>query len=544
MTRARVFLLTVSFLLGGATRLNQPNLIFVLVDDWGSANAGFQRDPSWPGDNETQTPNIDRLARGGLIIDRHYVYKLCSPTRSALQTGRNPIHVNVVNSPISQYNLADPEAGFQGAARSFTGIAEKLRGVGFSTHLVGKWNAGMALHKQTPSGRGYDSSLYYYDYDTFFWNGTVETCTRASGGDTMMTDLSTSINGGPATPAWGMNNTWRCSQTDESVDACPHGYQDDLFMRRVEEVIANSTATPDSPLFLFWAPHAPHDPYEVPAVYLEKFAAIDVEPRRYYMSMVNYLDDNFGRLEAALRAAGRWENTLVVVSSDNGGPVGGRFGANNFPLRGGKASNFEGGIRVNSFAFGGALDPALAGTRTAELTAIEDWWTTFSLLGGANTTDAPAAAAGLPPVDGFDLRGLLLPGGNRTSPRTRVVIGDATDEAGGDTLVGGIITNEGWKLLRGHIGNPFWQGPIFPNRSVYPTGSLVCNPCLFNVFTDPHELEDVASANPDIVARLVAEVDALQRTVWNPDRGNSSKDGLACEKALGVGRGFWMPFLD
>ena len=223
-------------------------------------------------------------------------------------------------------------------------------------------------------------------------------------------------------------------------------------------------------------------------------------------------------------------------------------GGNNFPLRGGKASNFEGGIRVNAFAFGGALDPALAGTATSQLAAIEDWWTTFSLLGGADVSDAPAAAAGLPPVDGVDLRGLLLPGGNRTSPRTRVVIGDAAggDIAAGATLVGGIITSGGWKLLRGHVGNPFWQGPLFPNRSAYPAGkSLDCNnpACLFNVFDDPHELMDVAAANPAIVAQLTAEADALQRGAWSPDRGNAS-DGLACKVGLGRNKGFWGPFLD
>jgi hypothetical protein len=92
--------------------------------------------------------------------------------------------------------------------------------------------------------------LYYYDYDTFFFNNTIEFC--GHGATKMpMTDLSTSLSGSPATPAWGLNNTWACSQTNETPAACPHGYQDDLFMRRVEEVIANSSATPDKPLFLF-----------------------------------------------------------------------------------------------------------------------------------------------------------------------------------------------------------------------------------------------------------------------------------------------------
>lgn len=150
--RGAAFLLA-ALTASAAPTASKPNLVFVLVDDWGWANVGFHRDPAWPGNNETVTPNIDRLAAGGLVLDRNYVYKLCSPTRSALQTGRNPIHVNVLNSDIAQHNDADPEAGFQGAARSFTGIAEKLRGVGYSTHQAGKWNVGMALEAQTPAGR-------------------------------------------------------------------------------------------------------------------------------------------------------------------------------------------------------------------------------------------------------------------------------------------------------------------------------------------------------------------------------------------------------
>ena len=148
-------IVAVALLCGSAAQpARRPDLIFILVDDLGAANLGYKRDPRWPGNNETQTPNIDSLAASGLILDRHYVYKLCSPTRSALQTGRNPIHVNVLNSPIQQHNPLDPQAGFQGAARDFTGLAEKLREQGYITAQVGKWNAGMALHKQTPAGRG------------------------------------------------------------------------------------------------------------------------------------------------------------------------------------------------------------------------------------------------------------------------------------------------------------------------------------------------------------------------------------------------------
>ena len=86
--------------------------------------------------------------------------------------------------------------------------------------------------------------------------------------------------------------------------------------------------------------------------------------------------------------------------------------------------------------------------------------------------------------------------------------------------------------------------PLFPNANAYPSGSLACEPaCLFNVRIDPHELHDVAAANPTIVAALLAEVEALQAGVWNPNRGNVT-DGLACKVGLGANRGFWGPFLE
>ena len=145
----------------------------------------------------------------------------------------------------------------------------------------------------------------------------------------------------------------------------------------------------------------------------------------------------------------------MQVSSDNGGPADcpNIRAGNNFPLKGSKSTNWEGGIRVNAFVTGGYLDPALRGTVSEELVEVADWWTTFSLLAGADASDASAAAAGLPPPDGLDMRGLLLPGGNRSSPREYIVIGDTIGDAStGNTTVGGILRADGWKLLQGHVG--------------------------------------------------------------------------------------------
>jgi arylsulfatase A-like enzyme len=123
----------------GGTAAVKPNLMFVLLDDWGYANLGLHN----PGNPEIVTPNMDKLiSEEGLELSRNYVFKYCSPSRCALQSGRNPIHVNVVNSPMSQHNeVADPIGGYQGIPLNMSTISGKLKSAGYATHAVGKWNA-------------------------------------------------------------------------------------------------------------------------------------------------------------------------------------------------------------------------------------------------------------------------------------------------------------------------------------------------------------------------------------------------------------------
>ena len=354
-------------------------------------------------------------------------------------------------------------------------------------------------------------------------------------------------------------------------------------MRRIASVLANLTS---APLFLFWAPHAPHDPYQVPQAYLDKFAHIDQTERQFYAAMVSLLDDNVGRVVAMLQAAGRWDNTLLVASSDNWGPLGDGFGGNNWPLKGGKASNWEGGVRVNAFVAGGAVPAARRGTTEPGLIEIADWYTTFASLAGADPRDAAAAAAGLPAVDGLDMWPLLS-GANASSPRTHIILGSSDDsDKAGNTIVEGVIRADGcggagagrgrgrlrlhararapaltpatprphlplpsarpprsYKLILGKQHSAFWTGPTYPNSSTYPTGTEDCTAgCLFNVFTDPTEHDEVSAAHPAIVAELQALIADAAKTVFNPDRGTD--DGTACEKAFNIHHGFFGPFLD
>jgi arylsulfatase A-like enzyme len=85
------------------------------------------------------TPNIDALAASGVILDRFYAYRFCSPSRSSFLTGRNPIHVNTGNDALTLYNAKDQVSGFAGIPRNMTAIAEKLSSVGYNTVQAGKW---------------------------------------------------------------------------------------------------------------------------------------------------------------------------------------------------------------------------------------------------------------------------------------------------------------------------------------------------------------------------------------------------------------------
>jgi len=122
----------------------------------------------------------------------------------------------------------------------------------------------------------------------------------------------------------------------------------------------------------------------------------------------------------ALKRRGMWENTLLVYSPDNGGYQG--QGGDDTPLRGGKFSDFEGGVRVASFAAGGLIPKSMHGNSVSGLISIADWYSTFcSLAGIQDIEDVRAAKAGLPALDSVDVTDLLL-GRNETSPRTEIAL--------------------------------------------------------------------------------------------------------------------------
>eukprot|EP00729_Bicosta_minor_P025012 gene25012-2650_t len=349
----------------------KPHVLFILVDDLGHAELGYNRQVKT---QEVQTPSIDSLVANGIKLDRHYVHKFCSPTRCAIQSGRAPIHVNVINAAPEVSNPDDPVAGFAGMARNMTGIAEVMKRGGYKTHFAGKWDVGMASGEHTPTGRGYDTTLHYYHHSNDYY--TFQDGTRCNG--TGITDLWNMR--GPEEAPFGRGakhymNSPACTVKNQN----PPGnatcmYEDMLFEQRVKTTIQQHD--PSTPLFMFWATHIVHGPLQVPDAQLAKFAFIDDKIRQTYHSMVNWIDGAIGRVVDVVKDKEMYDNMFIIFSSDNGGPIG--AGANNYPMRGGKFSNWEGGIRVAAFVSGGIVPAARRGTIETGLVAGWDWYATLA----------------------------------------------------------------------------------------------------------------------------------------------------------------------
>ena len=481
---------------------SKPHIVFVMVDDWGWANVGYHRDPPT---KEVVTPNFDSLAKQGLELDQHYAYQVCSPSRSAFLTGRLPIHVNAHNEIIWMYNPDDPVSGFAGIPRNMTGIATRLNEAGYTSHMVGKWHVGGATPDHIPTGRGFESSFGYLGGVNDYYTQIRLSCNKTGIVDLWDTDK----------PAHGVNGT---------------DYEEALFKSHLLQVVNNHDPTA-SPLFLYYAPHIVHDPLQVPDDYLKQFSFIDDNNRQYYHAMVKYLDDVMGELYTALKNKYMWDNTLLVVSSDNGGPIYPHGGANNYPLKGGKISDWQGGVRVNAFVSGGFLPEKMRGQKTEQYIHIADWFATFCYLAGIDPSDERAAKANLPPVDSLNMWPLIS-GENMTSPRVDIPISNKT-------LISGP-----YKILTGSVPQAGWTGPHYPNTS-HPAGinhRQECGTgCLYNIMDDPEERNDLANSEIKILKDMQKKLSDYQATLFNPNRGKESPE--ACAAALGKYEGFWGPFL-
>jgi len=497
-------LLLILFPLVIALPSTAPQFVFhVIVDDLGWGDVSFHNTSS----NQVVTPNMYSLAIDqGAVFNRFYVHKMCTPSRSSFMSGRLPMHV--------QNGLPNPEESICGVPYNMTGLGVKMKQAGYDhTAWVGKYDAGMATFRHTPSGRGFDESLIYFEHKNDYWDQTL---------------LQSSCQAyNPIVDLWDTDKPSILNGTD---------YEEYIFRDRIMSIIEKHDVTKS--LFLVYTPHVAHCPLQVPKEWLDKFTESDDETdcqqqtayifpgstisdyrcRNQYRAMVALLDEVLGNVTNLLKQKGMWQNTLMVLSSDNGGPVDTpESGSTNYPLRGGKYSDFEGGIRASAFISGGFLPSSVIGQVIEEPVHIADWYGTYCALGDVDPYDPIAAAAGLPPVDSVNLWPLVS-FANKTSPRWEIPVSPTT------------LIQGRYKLIHGQMIEATWSGVNYPNSSsvehpVDPGPTLKCpTGCLFDVVSDPTEHDDIAINHPDIVTSMIQRLNELEKGFFtnNDDFSNST----------------------
>ena len=207
----------------------------------------------------------------------------------------------------------------------------------------------MATPDHTPHGRGYKTSLHYFHHCNDYWTYTdgAPCNSSATGKPEKVVDLwQNNLDGsGEQGPAHGYNNTCqpdtegtKCTAYGAKTDHVFGGYEDALMAQQVMKTLEDHDAA--TPYFLFWAPHIVHTPLEVPASFYDKFDFMaDTDrpghERQIYHAMVDFADEAIGNFTGALKSKKMWDDSIIVFSADNGGPVymNGSAGANNFPLK-------------------------------------------------------------------------------------------------------------------------------------------------------------------------------------------------------------------
>jgi arylsulfatase A-like enzyme len=418
----------------------RPNIVHIVADDLGWKDVGFN------GATDIKTPHIDALAAGGAKFTQFYTQSMCTPTRAALMTGRYPFRYGL-------QTIVIPGPASYGLDTSEYLLPQTLKDAGYTTAIIGKWHLGHADVKYWPKQRGFD-----YQYGAMI--GELDYFTHSDAG---VLD-------------WFRNNK----------PVREEGYTTQLLGADAVKYIEARSA--DQPFYLYLTFNAPHTPYQAPQDYVDRFKDIADPTRRTYAGMIACLDDEIGKVIAALDKKGLRGNTLILFHSDNGGTTNAMFAGqmtdlskvklpcDNGPYRDGKGTLFEGGSRVAACAnWPGHIQ---AQTVDGIIHAV-DIYPTLVALAGASTAKCK-------PLDGLNVWETIAAG--RPSPRTELVYNVEPFRAA--------VRQGDWKCI--------WR-PLIPSSVD-----------LYNLAQDPYEKNNVAAAHPDKVAALQARMEALGREAAPP----------------------------
>jgi arylsulfatase A-like enzyme len=358
---------------------SRPNIVFILTDDMGWAEPGFN------GGNPELTPNIDKLAAEGLRLTQFYTHSVCSPTRAAFLTGRyafrnwmdwrsedfgKPSYLEKLGLTLAHNEQGVPTRRIHALDVKERTIADALKEAGYFTAIIGKWHAGEWLKEHLPMQRGFMHQYGHYAWGIDYYDKMIP----------------------HNAPARFVVYDWHRNEQPIREE----GYVTDLIAAETERVIARQNE--QRPFFLYVPFNAVHGPVNRVPRYTDKYTARE--------AALKCLDDAVGRIVAALEKNGSAHNTLLVFVNDNGGLTE----EMNKPYRGTKNTTFEGGVRVPcvirwpGHTRGGAVNDGMM--------FIADFFTTFiTLAGGRHEQELR--------VDGLDMTGMLF--GGEASPRDEII---------------------------------------------------------------------------------------------------------------------------
>jgi arylsulfatase A-like enzyme len=471
----------------------RPSIVVIVIDDLGAHDLGSYGHPYH------RTPSIDRLAAEGLRFTRAYAAApVCAPTRAALLTGKSPARLHLthalpplpsplpalpatVSGPPSQ-KLTEPQSATWLDGAEVT-IAERLRRHGYRTAIIGKWHLGRA--GSGPSEQGFEVAI-----------GGEEEAAPAS---------FFSPYGLPRLP-----------------DGAPGEYLTD---RLTDEALAFLDRSGGAPFLLVLSHFAVHAPIQASAESVREWrerigrrpggatAARSLAPE--YAAMLESVDRSVERILLKLGELGIERETLVVLTSDNGGvmrtPDTGQEVTSNGPLRGEKGTLYEGGLRVPLVVRWPAVIGA--GRETEALTGAADWYPTLLDVAGAAGAEAIDGAA----LDGESLLPVLRGGGRR------------------ERALHFFYPH----YIAGYRSNPaletYWNTPGAAIRS----GNMKLihrfegSDELYDLDADPREADDLHGERPDVAARLRGELDGwLESEGAHLPRPNQGYDSGAFRRDL------------
>lgn len=436
-----------------------PNVIVILADDLGYA------DISAYGIKRISTPNIDRIgAEGVKFTDGYATAPVCSPSRAGLQTGRyqERFGFEFNNGPASRdikQHLGLPVGEVT--------IADALRKQGYHTGLIGKWHLG-SNDEFYPTNRGYDEFVGILTGQTNYIDADqpgVKTAYFAEA-----TEGAGNKRGALNEVFEGPNRTVVHNETE---------YLTDYFAARASDYVLRN-AKSDNPYFLYMAFNAPHAPLMVTKKYYDRFPQIKSEPMRVYAAMISALDDGVGEILKAVEASGEADNTIIYFLSDNGCAAYQPGICSCEPLRGGKLTHYEGGVRV-PFMMRWPARVKAGGVYRNPVSTMDIFPTVLAAAGGRPPADRT--------FDGVDIIPYVT-GRNPGQPHDMLAWRR-------QPLVS--IRKGDWKL---------WQSV---DSGEYGTYTL-----LFNLKTDPNETTNLAEKEPAKVKELQGAIAQWAKDLQDP----------------------------